>query len=123
MATGLAITVAGGAFAVGPWGACGIAAANAAGISVAALLLLHGLAARMIPINVPRLLARLARLATAAVAAVAAGWAGSSLVPSPLAAVALGCLLVPAAFAAAVLALRLLEATPPVFAVKRRLNP
>ncbi|MGK5533844.1 lipid II flippase MurJ [Streptomyces sp. URMC 129] len=113
MALGLLITVVGGTAAVGPFGACGIAAANAAGISVTALLLLRALPARTaIPVDARRVLGRLARLAAAAALATTAGWAAGALpgCSAPLPAVALGCLLVPAVFAAAACALRVPEA-------------
>ncbi|MHB9861615.1 murein biosynthesis integral membrane protein MurJ [Streptomyces sp. YIM S03343] len=46
MTTGVVVTAWAGALAVGPWGAAGIAAANAAGITVTAALLLMGLSRR-----------------------------------------------------------------------------
>lgn len=49
MAVGLAVTVVAGAVAVGTFGVNGIAAANAAGISTTAVLLLRGLGSRGSP--------------------------------------------------------------------------
>lgn len=46
MGLGALVTVVIGAWTVDPWGARGLAAANAAGITLTALLLLHGLGAR-----------------------------------------------------------------------------
>nr|WP_253194795.1 lipid II flippase MurJ [Streptomyces sp. MP131-18] len=106
MLPGLLVTVAGGLVAVGPLGAPGIAAANAAGITLTALLLLRGLATRTVPVDARRLLGRFARLAAAALAAAAAGWATAPPGPSPLPALALGCLVVPAVFALAARVLR-----------------
>ncbi|WP_230423363.1 lipid II flippase MurJ [Streptomyces radicis] len=123
MAPGLLVTAAGGLALVGPFGAPGIAAANAAGISVTALLLLRGLARRTIPVDAPLLLGRLARLGAAALAAAAAGWGAGALTGGgPQAALALGCPLVPAAFLAAALALRVPEAGLLVAAARRRIR-
>ncbi|WP_107421467.1 lipid II flippase MurJ, partial [Streptomyces nanshensis] len=79
MAIGLLVTVAGGALAVRAWGVHGIAAANAAGILTTALLLLHGLGARVVAIDVRRVAAGLARLVLAAAAATGAGWGAALL--------------------------------------------
>ncbi|WP_059010153.1 lipid II flippase MurJ [Streptomyces specialis] len=125
MALGLLITVAGGLAAVPVWGVRGIAAANAAGISVTALLLLRALPRRTsIPVDARRVLGRLARLAVAAALAAGAGWAATALpgCSAPLPAVALGCLLVPAVFAVAACALRVPEAALLVSALKQRLD-
>ncbi|NED19995.1 murein biosynthesis protein MurJ, partial [Streptomyces sp. SID9913] len=61
MAVGLAVTAGAGAWAVGPWGVAGIAAANAAGITVTAALLLRGLGPRGIPVHTRRVVVRLVR--------------------------------------------------------------
>ncbi|MFE3016330.1 murein biosynthesis integral membrane protein MurJ [Streptomyces sp. NPDC059256] len=106
MAAGLLVTVAAGTVAVGPWGVYGIAAANAAGITTTALLLLHGLGTRVVSIHVPAISLALARLAVAAVTAALAGRLASSLTPHPLTALAVGCLLVPAVFTVTGLAVR-----------------
>ncbi|MEU2302500.1 murein biosynthesis integral membrane protein MurJ [Streptomyces antibioticus] len=73
MATGIAVTSAAGALAVGPWGVYGIAAANAAGITVTALVLLAGMGPRSVPVHVPSVLRELAAPVLAAVAATLAG--------------------------------------------------
>ncbi|WP_369195807.1 murein biosynthesis integral membrane protein MurJ [Streptomyces djakartensis] len=76
MAAGLAVTAVAGVWAVGPWGVRGIAAANAAGITVTAVLLLAGLATRGVPVRTRRVWAELARPVGAAVpAALAGAWA------------------------------------------------
>ncbi|MFI8848750.1 murein biosynthesis integral membrane protein MurJ [Streptomyces sp. NPDC053499] len=77
MGAGLAVTVGAGAPAAAGWGVLGIAAANALGITVSAALLLHGLGARVVAIDVPRVTAGLLRLLVAAGAATAAGWAAA----------------------------------------------
>jgi putative peptidoglycan lipid II flippase len=110
MAVGLLITMLAGAVLVGPYGAPGIAAANAAGIAVTALLLLHGLSVRMIPIGLGRVLGTLGLLLPAAAAATAAGWTAGLLLASTAAALAVGALLVPAVLVAACWLLRVPEA-------------
>ncbi|MCX4880909.1 murein biosynthesis integral membrane protein MurJ [Streptomyces sp. NBC_00847] len=91
MGVGALVTVSIGALAVGPWGACGIAAANAAGITVTALLLLHGLGPGSVPVRVRRVVAELARPVGAAVCATAAGLLCAGLFASPAASVAACC--------------------------------
>ena len=113
MALGLLATVLGGLAAVPHWGAPGIAAANAAGITLTAFLLLGGLAARSIPLHRGEVLARLARLAVAALSAAVAGWVPAAVLHAgPLPTAVLGALVVPAVFAAVALALRVPEAEP-----------
>lgn len=106
MAAGLAVTVAVGASAVGPWGVYGIAAANAAGISTTALLLLRGLGSRVVAIRVRAITPALGRLALAAGCAAAAGRLAAGTIDSALPSLAVGCLLVPAVFAVTGLAVR-----------------
>ncbi|UCM89138.1 lipid II flippase MurJ [Streptomyces marincola] len=121
MLPGLLVTVAGGLAAVGPFGAPGIAAANAAGITLTAFLLLRGLAARAVPVDTGRLLGRFARLAGAAALAAAAGWATAPSGASPLPALALGCAVVPAVFAAG-LRLSGVPVAPPVASLLTRVR-
>ncbi|MZF87545.1 hypothetical protein GTY56_21510 [Streptomyces sp. SID5643] len=85
MAVGLAVTGGIGVGAVGPWGVMGIAAANAAGITVTAALLLSGMGPRSIPVRVRRVLAELSRPVGAAAVATPAGvWAaGQASAPVP----------------------------------------
>ncbi|MEU3728086.1 lipid II flippase MurJ [Streptomyces sp. NPDC033538] len=73
MAVGLAVTAGAGACAVGPWGVSGIAAANAAGITVTAALLLAGMGPRSVPVRVRRVLGDLGRPVAAAGVATVAG--------------------------------------------------
>ncbi|MGY1454639.1 lipid II flippase MurJ [Streptomyces sp. SS8] len=120
MAAGLLLTVAAGALAAPHWGVHGIAAANAAGITTTALLLLCGLRTRVLPVRVRAVAAGLLRLALAAAAATAAGLAAAPLLPSPLPTAAAGALVVPAAFTAAALAVRAPEVPQLLTAVTRR---
>ncbi|CAM5492362.1 Murein biosynthesis protein MurJ OS=Streptomyces tendae OX=1932 GN=GUR47_08925 PE=4 SV=1 [Streptomyces tendae] len=73
MAVGVVVTGVVGVRAVGPWGVSGIAAANAAGITVTAALLLAGMGPRSVPVRVRRVLADLGRPLLAAVVATGAG--------------------------------------------------
>ncbi|MGP3973918.1 murein biosynthesis integral membrane protein MurJ [Streptomyces sp. 8N114] len=100
MAAGLAVTVGTGVAAAGSWGVLGIAAANALGITVTAALLLHGLGARVVAVDVPRVAAGLLRLLVATGTAATAGWAAAALFSAPLAAAAVGGAVVLAAFLA-----------------------
>ncbi|MFD3545281.1 murein biosynthesis integral membrane protein MurJ [Streptomyces sp. NPDC058655] len=111
MGAGLLVNVVAGAFAVGWWGTYGIAAANAAGISTTAVLLLTGLGSRIIAIQVRRVAVSIGRLAVAAVAACATGWIAGPMIPHAAVSAALGCLLVPAMFGATGTAIRALEVT------------
>ena len=120
MAVGLLLTVVAGALTAPHWGVHGIAAANAAGITTTALLLLHGLRTRMLPIRVRRVTAGLGRLVLAAAVATAAGWAAAPLVASPLLTALAGGLVVPAAFVVAALAVRAPEVPTLLTAVTRR---
>ncbi|MBB5133370.1 putative peptidoglycan lipid II flippase [Thermocatellispora tengchongensis] len=75
MAAGLAATAVLAALAVRPWGAGGIALANAAGITLTAVILLRGLrAGRAAGVAAPAVGPLAARFLAAAVAAAAAGW-------------------------------------------------
>ncbi|MGX9229707.1 lipid II flippase MurJ [Streptomyces albus] len=62
MGVGLAVTAGAGLPAAGLWGVYGIAAANALGITTTAALLLRGLGARVVAIDVPRVAGGLLRL-------------------------------------------------------------
>ncbi|MGW5400982.1 murein biosynthesis integral membrane protein MurJ [Streptomyces sp. NPDC003952] len=111
MGSGLLVNIVAGAFAVSWWGIYGIAAANAAGISTTAVLLLTGLGSRIIAIQVRRVAISIGRLSVAALAACATGWIAGPMIPDPLVSAALGCLLVPAMFGATGMAIRALEVT------------
>lgn len=122
MAGGLAVTVAAGAAAVGPYGVHGIAAANAAGISVTALLLLHGLGSRVVVIEVRAIGLRLGRLVLAAAAATGAALLASPATGGALASLAAGILIVPVVFLATARALGAPEAVHLLALVHRRLR-
>ncbi len=109
MGAGLLVNIVAGAFAVGWWGTYGIAAANAAGISTTAVLLLTGLGSRIVPIQGGRVAVSIGRLAVSAAAACATGWIAGPMIPDPMLSAALGCLLVPAMFGATGTAIRALE--------------
>nr|WP_257579288.1 lipid II flippase MurJ [Streptomyces sp. JJ38] len=123
MAAGLGVTAVGGALAAAPLGVHGIAAANAAGISLTAILLLHGLGTRVVPIAVRRTVGGLARLLAAAALAALAGWAVAAACPYPLAAAAAGGAAVLAVFTGAALALRAPEIPQLVAAARHRIGP
>ncbi|GGT08680.1 MULTISPECIES: murein biosynthesis integral membrane protein MurJ [Streptomyces] len=111
MAAGLAVNIGAGAAAVRWWGTGGLAAANAAGITTTAVLLLAGIGPRIIAIHVRRVALSIARLGVACAAACATGWIAGPMIPDPLLSAALGCLLVPAMFGATGTAIRALEVT------------
>ncbi len=90
MAVGIVATSWIGAWTVGPWGVSGIAAANAAGITLSAALLLYGMGPRSVPIRTRRVLAELTKPVRAAVCATAAGAFVTSRIDGPLAGLAAG---------------------------------
>ncbi|MEW1867345.1 lipid II flippase MurJ [Streptomyces caelestis] len=104
MAAGVVVTSLIGAVTVGRWGVAGIAAANAFGITVTAVLLLTGLRTARpgdtggLTLGVRGVLGRLSRPVLASVLAVAAGTSAASLFDSPVAALAAGCPAVAAVF-------------------------
>ncbi|MFI1727614.1 lipid II flippase MurJ [Streptomyces sp. NPDC020489] len=82
MAAGIAATSWIGAWTVGPWGVSGIAAANATGITVTAVLLLAGMGPGSVPIRRRSAVRELGRPVCAAVVATIAGALVASQVPS-----------------------------------------
>ncbi|XHL93356.1 lipid II flippase MurJ [Streptomyces niveus] len=98
MFLGLALTTAGGALLVGVWGVLGIAAGNALGITVTAVLLLHGVARHSVPVRVRHMTGGLVKLSAAAASATGAGWICGALIPSPVPAAAVACVVVAAVF-------------------------
>jgi len=90
MAVGIAATAGIGAWAVGPWGVTGIAAANAAGITVTAALLLAGMGPRSVPVRVRRVLGDLARPVLAAAGATVVGAPVADLFTVPAVSLAAG---------------------------------
>ncbi len=123
MAAGLLLTGAVDAAAAGPWGTCGIAAGNAAGITLTAALLLRGLRAHAVAVPARALAADLGRITLAAGCATAAGWCVALLLPGALTAAAACALAVPAVFAAAALAVRAPGIPHPLAAVTRKDRP
>ncbi|MFK0168220.1 murein biosynthesis integral membrane protein MurJ [Streptomyces sp. NPDC090306] len=98
MAAGIVATAWIGVWAVDAWGVCGIAAANAAGITLTAVLLLYGTGPRSVPIRVRRVLTELSRPVRAAVAAAVAGVFAGRWPASPVAGLAAGSLTVTVVF-------------------------
>ena len=90
MTAGIVATTWIGVWAVGPWGVSGIAAANAAGITLSAVLLLYGMGPRSVPIRTRRVLAELSKPVRAAVCATAAGAFVTSRIDGPVAGLAAG---------------------------------
>ncbi|MEU6376631.1 lipid II flippase MurJ [Streptomyces sp. NPDC046909] len=98
MATGIIATSWIGALTVGVWGVSGIAAANAAGITVTALVLLAGMGPRSVPIRKRRALHELSKPVRAAVVAGVAGTFVAGQVPSAVPGLAAGGATVAAVF-------------------------
>ncbi|MEU4965130.1 MULTISPECIES: lipid II flippase MurJ [Streptomyces] len=119
MGAGLAVTVGAGVPAAGGWGVGGIAAANALGITTTAALLLHGLGARVVAIDVPQVASGLLRLLVAAGVAAVAGWAAAGLFPVPLAGAVVGGVVVLVTFLAVGLLVGAPE-LPHLFATAKR---
>ncbi|MGW0464127.1 murein biosynthesis integral membrane protein MurJ [Streptomyces sp. NPDC003027] len=80
MAAGLVVTAVAGVPGARLWGAVGIAAANALGITLTAVMLLLGARRQSIPLRIRPLGEGLLRLATAAAWATGAGWLCSTLI-------------------------------------------
>ncbi|MCX5381766.1 murein biosynthesis integral membrane protein MurJ [Streptomyces sp. NBC_00083] len=109
MLAGLTVTAVAGTLAVPVWGAPGIAAANALGITLTALLLLWGSGRRRTALSVRWVGGQLARLVVAACGATAAAWWGASAPSSPLFATAFGALAAAVTFAVVARLLRVRE--------------
>ncbi|MFJ9846183.1 lipid II flippase MurJ [Kitasatospora sp. NPDC101155] len=123
MVLGLGVTVAVGLLATSRFGALGLAAGNAAGITTTAVLLLRGLVLRGIPLRLPRVLGGHARLVAAAAGATVLGTAVADLADDPLLSTLLGGLTVALAFAVLGTGLGAREVRGPVLAAARALNP
>ncbi|MEU0298133.1 lipid II flippase MurJ [Streptomyces sp. NPDC006175] len=120
MGAGLLVTTVAGVLLTGPFGVDGIAAANAVGISTAALLMLLGLGSRAVAVRPGAVALSLARPAVAAAVAAAGGRLATELVPGPLPGLAAGCLLVPVAFLLTGLVLRAPEAVHLLALIRQR---
>lgn len=90
MVAGIAVTSWIGALTVGRYGVTGIAAANATGITVTAVLLLAGTGPRSVPIHTRRVLAELSRPVRAAVTATVVGTFAAGRPADPLTGLAAG---------------------------------
>ncbi|MFE5583780.1 lipid II flippase MurJ [Kitasatospora sp. NPDC056531] len=123
MVLGLGVTVAVGLLATSRFGALGLAAGNAAGITTTAALLLRGLVLRGIPLRLSRVLRGHGRLVAAAAGATVLGIAVAGLADDPLLSTLLGGLTVALAFAALGTGLGAREVRGPVLAAARVLNP
>ncbi|MET8291455.1 lipid II flippase MurJ [Streptomyces sp. NPDC005132] len=121
MTAGIVATSWIGALAVGSWGVCGIAAANAGGITLSALLLLCGMGPRSVPIRTRRVVAELGKPMRAALVAGAVGAFCASRAHSPLVGLLLGGTVVTVVFAVLAWALGVQALTPVLRSLKRRL--
>ncbi|MEV7596806.1 lipid II flippase MurJ [Kitasatospora sp. NPDC089797] len=122
MLLGLAVTVSVGLLATPRFGALGLAAGNAAGITTTAGLLLYGLVLRGIPLRLRRVLGGHGRLVGAAAGATALGTAVADLSVDPLLSTLAGGLAVVLAFAALGAGLGAQEVRVPVLAAGRVLG-
>ncbi|MGV9267730.1 lipid II flippase MurJ [Kitasatospora sp. NPDC003701] len=123
MVFGLVVTVAVGLLATPRFGALGLAAGNAAGITTTAALLLRGLVLRGIALRLRLVLGGHARLLAAAAGAAALGTPAAGLPADPLLSTLLGGLTVALAFAALGTGLGAREVRGPVLAAVRALCP
>ncbi|MEU1014760.1 lipid II flippase MurJ [Streptomyces sp. NPDC005898] len=98
MAVGIVMTAGIGFLSVGTWGVHGIAAANATGICVTALLLLRGMGPRTVPIRTRAVAGQLGRLVLASGGASVLGALCAGRVAQPVPAVAAGCAVVTVSF-------------------------
>ncbi|MEU6590724.1 lipid II flippase MurJ [Streptomyces sp. NPDC046881] len=90
MTAGIVATSWIGAWTLGSWGVTGIAAANATGITLTAVLLLAGMRLRSVPIRTGSVLRELSRPLRAAVVATVAGGFVAGLPSAPLSGLAAG---------------------------------
>ncbi|MGW1819044.1 lipid II flippase MurJ [Streptomyces sp. NPDC002125] len=120
MGAGLLVTTGAGLVLTAPFGVEGIAAANALGISTAALAMLLGLRSRAVAVRAGSVALSLARPAAAAAVAALAGWTAVGPVPGALPGLAAGCAVVPLAFLLTALALRAPEAVHLLALIRQR---
>ncbi|MFE7762293.1 murein biosynthesis integral membrane protein MurJ [Streptomyces sp. NPDC057438] len=121
MAAGIVATSWIGAATVDSWGVLGIAAANAFGITLTALLLLHGMRGRAVPIRTRRVVGEMTRPARAAVAAGVVGMYCADRFDSPVLGLAVGGAVVALVFVLLASALGASGVTPALRSVTRRL--
>lgn len=121
MLLGLLVTVVLGVLGAPRYGALGLAAANAAGISLTAVLLLFGLRSRGVALRLrPVLLVQARLLVSAALATVAGYAAAATAAPDPLPAVLLGGAAAAVAFVLAAAALGVPTVAGPLSAIVAR---
>lgn len=121
MTAGIIATSWIGALTVGAWGVCGIAAANAGGITLSALLLLYGMGPRSVPIRIRHVVTEIGKPVRAALVAAAAGATCASRVDSPLLGLLVGGTVVTVVFALLAWALRVQALAPALRSITRRL--
>ncbi len=121
MTVGLVVTSWAGALTVGVWGVHGIAAANALGITVSAVLLLCGTGPRSVPIRTRRVVSELGKPVRAAAVAAVAGAVAASGTRSPVLGLVVGGTVVTVVFALLAWALKVQACAPAFRSVTRRL--
>ncbi|MDX2909045.1 MULTISPECIES: lipid II flippase MurJ [Streptomyces] len=121
MAAGIVATSWIGAATVGSWGVLGIAAANAIGITLTALLLLYGMGGRAVPIRVRQVVTEMSRPVRAAVAAGAVGMYCADRIDSPVLGLLAGGAAVTFVFVLLASAMGASGVTPALRSVTRRL--
>ncbi|MDX2537717.1 lipid II flippase MurJ [Streptomyces scabiei] len=121
MAAGIVATSWIGAATVGSWGVLGIAAANAFGITLTALILLHGMRGRAVPIRTRQVVGEMTRPVRAAVAAGVVGMYCADRFDSPVLGLAVGGAVVALVFVLLASALGASGVTPALRSVTRRL--
>lgn len=121
MASGIVATSWIGAATVDSWGVLGIAAANAIGITLTALLLLRGMRGRAVPIRTRQVVGEMSRPVRAAVAAGVVGMYCADRFDSPVLGLAVGGVVVALVFVLLASALGASGVTPALRSVTRRL--
>ncbi|MFJ1667185.1 murein biosynthesis integral membrane protein MurJ [Streptomyces bottropensis] len=121
MASGIIATSWIGAATVDSWGVLGIAAANAIGITLTALLLLRGMRGRAVPIRTRQVVGEMSRPVRAAVAAGVVGMYCADRFDSPVLGLAAGGAVVALVFVLLASALGASGVTPALRSVTRRL--
>ncbi|WP_329299759.1 murein biosynthesis protein MurJ [Streptomyces sp. NBC_00659] len=122
MTAGVVATGWAGALAVGPWGVRGIAAANAAGVTLTAVLLLYGMGPRSVPIRTRAVVSEIGKPLRAALTAAVTGALCASGVDSPLLGLVVGCTVVTFVFALLAWAFRVEGFASAVRSVTRRVQ-
>ncbi|MDX3643626.1 murein biosynthesis integral membrane protein MurJ [Streptomyces sp. MB09-02B] len=121
MTAGIVATSWIGAATVGSWGVLGIAAANAVGITLTALLLLYGMGGRAVPIRTRQVVTEMSRPVRAAVAAGVVGMYCADRIDSPVLGLTVGGAVVAFVFVLLAWAMGASGVTPALRSVTRRL--